>query len=200
MICKRYIYLYNDEVSKNTGMYISIAHVHTALLKVLCSTYVPGVPSWAPYADLINHQHSSVGKQCVTLCSAILLLLFLSTTSFASATSAVPLASEGATSCGKVCNLVYAIRKHMKNMLFFRKGGNLCGALLRGSELAPVYPPMAIPMRHPVIARLFASIVCKLREEFANRQIQLYWIMYIDYCQLIVCGCIEICAHLMKVM
>ena len=43
---------YSDEVNENTGIYIAIAHVDTVLLKFLCSTYVPGVPSWAPYADL----------------------------------------------------------------------------------------------------------------------------------------------------
>jgi hypothetical protein len=58
--------------------------------------------------------------------------------------------------------------------------GNSCGALLRREGYSSVYPTMTLPIRRLENILSFESITLELREEFANRQIQLYGNIYID--------------------
>ena len=61
-----------------------------------------------------------------------------------------------------------------ENMASFPHGVNSCSALFGRGESPFVYPTMTLPMRLLESMLLFTSIALELREEFANRQIQLY--------------------------
>ena len=70
---------------------------------------------------------------------------------------------------------------HEKHGIYFRKSGNLCGALLGRNESSSAYPLMTLPVRRPVIRLSLASIADMLREEFANKGLQLYEYIYNIY-------------------
>ena len=56
-----------------------------------------------------------------------------------------------------------------KHGVYFRKSGNLCGALLGHNESSSAYPLMTLLVQHPVTRLSFASIADMLQEEFANK-------------------------------
>ena len=58
---------------------------------------------------------------------------------------------------------------HEKHGVYFRRSGNLCGALLGLNKLSSAYPLMTLPVRRPVIRPNFMSISDMLQEEFANK-------------------------------
>ena len=58
---------------------------------------------------------------------------------------------------------------HEKHGVYFRKSGNLCGALLGRNELSSAYPLMTLPMQRSVIRPSFVSIADTQWEEFANK-------------------------------
>ena len=74
-------------------------------------------------------------------------------------------------------NLACIIHKCTKHSVYFRKSGNLCGALLVRNKSFSAYPLMTLPVWRPVIRPSFASIADMLREEFANKGWRLYEII-----------------------
>ena len=74
----------------------------------------------------------------------------------------------------------------------------MCGALRRRSESSSVYPLITITMRCSVIIPSFASIACKLREEFANKGFELYQIIYRDERHLKLVTCVHVHVSLLS--
>ena len=144
------------------------------------------LPTSGWLATAPNFQHSSVGKQCVTLCSAILLLLYSITMSFVSAASTVPLSRKrdlpvGHFYASTVRNLVYTICKRRKNMASFsvKEGNSVAHSSSR------VTWRQSTPYDHPHVAPRNSPAFCVAHTQVAGEVCEqtnpLNYKNYIDY-------------------